>query len=448
MFMSSSKEKFSGSVDLVVRAGQVLYWENDDLKIEKNYDLAVKNGRVVWLGSAEGNLDSWQAAKKIDASRKLVMPGLVNSHCHLPMSFFRGLADDLSFHDWLFKNILPLEARVVNPDFVRIGTRLSLLESIQWGVTTIFDMFYFEEDIADELDKSGIRALAGQSDLDVPTPDNKNQDGSNYKIMDRVVERFKKHPRITPMIAPHAPYTCSDETLKRAVRYSEKHQIPLGIHVSETRQEKDESLKQFGLSPVQRMKHLGVAAPQSIFAHCVHLDDADIKTLADTKTSVAYNPESNMKLGVGSARIVDMLNAGISVGVGTDGCASNNDLNIFREMDVGAKLQKLSNGSPSAITAKQMLKMATLGGAQAMKLTDVGNLLPGFCADFIILDLERPHLKPVHDLTSLLVYSANGSEVESVCVHGKMIMENRKHTTLEQNQIFEQVAEFRKKHSF
>ncbi len=266
--------------------------------------------------------------------------------------------------------------------------------------------------------------------------------------MDRLRERYARHERIVPMISPHAPYSCSDETLKKAARYSEKHQIPLGIHVAETKEEWNESMQKHGMSPVQRMNKLGLCNERAIFAHCVHLDDADILTLKTTKTSVAYNPESNMKLGVGAARIVDMLKAGLIIGIGTDGPASNNDLNIFREMDVGAKLQKLAGHDPSAISAKQMLYMATLGGAEAMKFKNVGNLEVGFAADLIVLDVNRPHLHPVHDMASSLVYAANGSEVETVICNGKVLMENRNFLSLNAEAVYQEVAAFRKKYSF
>ena len=280
-----------------------------DLGVRSDYFLPLSGGagqvgRDVFLGIRDGRIakiapwfsESWKARRFIEAKNQVVMPGLVNGHTHLPMTLFRGLADDLPFNEWLHQYIIPLEAKLVDPEFVRVGTELAALESIRSGVTTVCDMYFYEETIADVLDRVGLRALVSGAILDFPSPDNKDLSGVGFRTVERMCERFLSHPRITPCFGPHAPYTCGDETLRRVVKEASRLGAPVVMHVAETAGEVDASLKQHQKTPVKRLFDLGVLSQHSIFAHCVHLSDEDMELMAKTGTSAIYNPESNMKL--------------------------------------------------------------------------------------------------------------------------------------------------------
>jgi 5-methylthioadenosine/S-adenosylhomocysteine deaminase len=375
------------------------------------------------------------------------MPGLVNAHTHLPMSLFRGLADDHPFNEWLFQTILPLETSLVCPEFVRAGTELSLLECIRTGTTTVCDMYYFEDVVADAMDRSGVRGLAGQALIDFPVPDDRKDQGTPLTgplaMIESMELRYQGHSRVRPAIAPHAPYSCSDETLLKARDAALASGVPLTIHLAETEHEVRESLKNYGKTPTRRLADLGILALKPICAHGVHLNDEDIELLAASGASVVYNAESNMKLGSGVARIPKLLEAGVTVAIGTDGPASNNDLSILRELDTGAKLQKLVNHSNTAMTAAQALRLATWEGARALGLgAQIGSLEVGKKADLIALDLQRPHLQPIHDLVSHVVYSATGQEVEWVLCDGRVLYEPAGFTTLDAPAIIARAGEW------
>ncbi|MGK5088182.1 amidohydrolase [Bdellovibrionota bacterium FG-2] len=378
----------------------------------------------------------WRAKEFIYAKDQVVLPGLVNAHTHLPMSLFRGLADDLPFNDWLYKAILPAESKQVDAEFVRVGTRLAALESIQSGVTTVCDMYYFENIVAEELEKAGLRAVVGEAVTDFPAPDDKFLKGEKYKILAQLVERYQSSKTITPCVAPHAPYTCSDETIQKAVKFASRHQLSLMLHVSETLPEIHESLKKYAKTPVQRLHDLGVMSSPHIFAHCTHVTDDDIELMARAHTGIAYNPESNMKLGAGVAPFSKLVKAGIAVGVGTDGAASNKDLSILRECDTAAKIQKLSQSNNTAMTASDALRAATIEGARALGLDKVtGSLEPGKFADLICIDVSTPQMIPHFDLPSLLVYSSAGMGVKTVVCHGEILLEEGMPKTLDSKRI-------------
>ena len=442
--------------DLAIRTGTLLPMNaaavrapssTDEAFVLRDQLIGVKDSKIVFVG--QWTSEGWSSQEFINAQNKIVMPGLVNGHCHLPMTLFRGLADDLCFDDWLNNYILPLEARLVSPEFVTLGSELAVLEAFTSGTTTIYDMYYFEDQIADVVERSGIRALVGETVFDFVAPDNKKQDGSEYLILDRMVERWNKHERVTPFVAPHAPYSCGDETLKKARDYAHKKSLAIGIHVSETRGEVEGSLMQYGKTPLKRLHDLGVLSVPTIVAHGVHLTDEEIALAAKNKTSVIYNPESNMKLGAGAAPIPKLLQAGVTVGLGTDGPASNNDLNLFKEMDIGAKLQKLMASNNMAMTAKMALEMATCNGAKALGLGDkTGSIEVGKCADLIVIDPNVAHMQPQHDVASLLVYAAKGSEVETVVCHGKVVVRNRQCTTIHAGDLFGRINEYRSRMKF
>ena len=433
--------------DLAIRCGQLLTMAPGQKDALKGHVIGIIDNNIDWVGS-ESSIE-WTAARTIDANDKIVLPGLINGHTHLPMSLFRGLADDLPFEEWLHKYILPLEGRLVSPEFVRIGTELAALECIQRGVTTVCDMYYFSDEIADVLDRAGMRALVGETVADFPPPDDKEKQGNNYKILEKMVNKYGTNGRIVPTVAPHAPYTCSDETLKEALAFARKWGLPISIHVSETKFEVENSMKQFGMSPVQRLRKLGYGDHACAYAHCVHLSDEDISILAQCRTGIVHNPESNMKLGSGIAPVRKLLDKGALVGIGTDGAASNNDLNLFKEMDTACKLQKLAHSDNTAMTARQALHMATLGGAQALGIDKItGSIEAGKRADIIIVDTGVVNMQPMHDPASQLVYASTGTEVETVICDGEILMEEWNVTTLNRRDVLTGVVRYRERMGF
>ena len=425
--------------DLGILCGTFLSMKDHSTDTSKNTFLAIKDGKIAYVGSENKKTE---CEKFVDASDRFVMPGLVNAHAHLPMHLFRGLADDEPFDVWLWKNILPLEAKLVSPEFVRLGTEMALLETIRFGITSIYDMYYFEDDIADVCDKAGLRAIVGENFSSFPAPDDKDQKGNDLKIIERMIEKYKNHERITPMISPHAPYTCSDEKLIAARDLALKHGLDIGIHVSETKGEQEKSFADFGKSPVKRLHDLGLSDAPCIYAHCVHVSDEDIALMKAKNVRISHNPEANMKLGAGAAPVPKLLKAGLKVGIGTDSVASNNDFNLWKEMDFAAKLAKLSNSDNTAMTSKDALKMATSLGAQALGFNKTGQLREGFEADFLILNLEEVNLKPVHSIPSLLVYSTTGAEVESVYCRGKELFHKGEFKTLDKKAIWDKSEKY------
>lgn len=433
------------SFDVGIYADHALLYKNGKLFIERSVFMGVRAGIIEALETTtDASALKKQCKEFVEAKNKLLMPGLINGHTHLPMSLMRGLSDDETFSDWLFKTIVPLEGKLVDEKFVKLGTELSALECIRFGTTTVADMYYFVNQVAQVWDLAGLRGILAGPFVDFPVPDSKNDPQQPERILKENIEKYQSHPRIRPAVGPHAPYTCSDETLKRARSYSDKFGIPFHIHVSETAHEVKESIEKHGMTPVARLEKLGCLQGNTIMAHCVHLSDEDIELIVKRKSSVIYNPESNMKLGSGIARIPELLKAGVKVGLGTDGSASNNNLNLFEEMDSGAKLQKVKNGDCTAMTADTVLKLATIDGARALGLEkEVGSLEVGKRADFLLIDLNYPHFQPLSNIISHLAYSSTGLEVSSVYVEGKKLFENGKYTTLDQSRIFAEAEQMR-----
>ncbi len=429
--------------DLGIRADYLLPLTTNQktkaLDVFENYFVGIQGSKIKTVEKFTEDHEK-NSKKFIHAKNKVVMPGLVNGHTHLPMVLMRGIADDKSLEDWLMKTMIPIETQLADEDFVRVGTNLAMLECIRLGVTTVSDMYYFEDVIADTVDKAGLRGVFAEGILDFPTPDTKNDSSNAYKILDRMVERYQNHDRIHAAIGPHAPYTVSDESYKKASAYSQKHSIMMHTHVSETKSEVENSLKQYSKTPTQRLFDLGILNEQTVFAHGVHLSEKDLELLANSNVSVIHNPESNLKLGSGIAKLQDLFQAGVNVGLGTDGSASNNDLNMFAEMDTAAKLQKLIFQGNSPIQAKQILKMATTNGAKALGLKNVGKIEEGMFADVITIDLNEPSMQPIFNLVSNLVYSGANSVVCDVVCHGKVLMQNREFKTLDSRKIFEEAS--------
>lgn len=426
--------------DIGIHCGYLLPMVQGNTQVLQDQFLAIKQDKIVAIKPWH-DADKQQATQFIDASQQLVMPGLINGHTHLPMNLLRGLAEDQPFWQWLHGTILPIEKQFVSPEFVRIGTELAVLELVQAGVTTVCDMFYFEDTVAEVIDKTGLRALLGQTIADFPCPDDPKGNGAAYQILTGMVERYGNHPRITPCIAPHAPYSCSDTTLQKVRQQAERLAVPIMTHVAETREEVLQSLKQYQMSPVERLHRLGLMEGNSIFAHCVHVTEADIELIAETHTSVVHNPNSNMKLSCGIAPLRQLLAQQVNVGIGTDGAASNNSLSIFHEIGVGMKLQKLHDADTS-LTSKDLLNMATFQGAKVLGLAEqTGSLAVGKQADCIVVDIDLPHWQPLYDIPAALVYSAQGFEVATTICQGRILMKNRQVQTIDTAQLNEEMRE-------
>ncbi|MCY4320936.1 MAG: amidohydrolase, partial [Bdellovibrionaceae bacterium] len=423
--------------DTLLLCDKILIYKNNKFICESNKALGIKDSKIVYLSDFNKKL---KAEKILNLENHLVLPGFVNTHTHLAMSLFRGLADNKSLTVWLEDYIFPLEAKLVKEDFVKAGTKISCIELIRSGITTCCDMYFYNKAIAETLDQSGLRALIG---VGIPSVE-KDWTKWKQKILD-LKESLKNHNRLKPALAPHAPYTVESKILKEIGEFSKKEDLFLTIHVSESQWEQEEIRKRFNKTPVQYLDNLGVTGKNSLFVHCVQVNQKDLQIMAKTQTCLSYNPESNMKLSNGIAPINLALKEGVTVGLGTDSSASNNNLNFFEEMGTGAKLQALKYGDES-ITAQQTLKMATLEGAKALGLEDqIGTLEVGKRADIIALDLSHSSFHPFYNPISNIVYTALGNEVSFVMCDGKILMEDYKIKSLNEQKILKESHIFSQK---
>jgi 5-methylthioadenosine/S-adenosylhomocysteine deaminase len=432
------------SVDLLVLGGTIVTMNNARDVIEDG-GLAVKGGRIVAIGQRAQIEGRYSARQRINSVGKLITPGLINGHTHVPMVLFRGLADDLDLQDWLTKYIFPAEAKNVSEEFVRAGARLGLAEMIRGGTTTYCDMYYFEDAIAEETSRAGVRAVLGETVIDFPVADNKtNTEAMAY--VEKFVSRWKGNDLIVPAIAPHAPYTVSEEHLKAARAFSDRTGALIVTHVSETKRELDDSVKAKGASPVAYLDRIGFLNDRVIAAHVVWPQGSDVSILKKRGVGVVHNPQSNMKLASGVAPVPRMMNEGVFVGLGTDGAASNNDLNMWEEMDTVAKLHKVFSGDPKVISAQQAFELATIRGAQALHLDkEIGSLELGKRADLLIIERDALNQIPLYNVYSDLVYATKSFDVQSVIINGRVVMQNRRLLTLNEPQIKREAAVFREK---
>jgi 5-methylthioadenosine/S-adenosylhomocysteine deaminase len=382
----------------------------------------------------------------LDAKGKLVLPGFINGHTHVPMTLLRGLHDDVTLDDWLRKYIFPAEAKNVTEDFVRWGTRLAAAEQIRSGVTTFADMYYFEDAVAEETQAAGMRGVLGETLLDFPAPDNKTN-AAMLESTEKFLKRWQNDPLIHAAIAPHSIYTCSQKTLQDSAALARKYHAPILIHVAEMKKEWDDSLKQNGLTPVQYLEKLGILGPDVLAAHCIFVDEKDRKILADRQVGCVHNPSSNMMLASGVAPVIEERAAGIAVGLGTDGPAgSNNDLDLMEEMDLAAKLQKITKMDPRALGAKSVVEMATIEGARALHMEkEIGSLEVGKKADIILISLDEPNAVPMYDVYAQLAYALKGSDVETVVIGGRVVMRDKKLLTLNETAIVAKAREYGEK---
>jgi 5-methylthioadenosine/S-adenosylhomocysteine deaminase len=439
-FCASAAER----VDFIIRGGTVVTMDGSSRVIE-NGAVAIRRERIVAVGTTAEIAAKYSAADTVNAEGKVVMPGLINTHTHVPMVLFRGIADDLMLPEWLQKYIFPAEAKNVDEQFVRWGTRLGCLEMIEGGTTTYVDMYYFEDAVAEETARAGMRGVLGETLIDFPVPDNKTWD-AGMQYVEKFAARWKGHPLITPAIAPHAPYTVSTEHLKQAHEFSARRGLPLVIHVAEDYAEVKTIREKYNASPVAYLERIGLLDDRVIAAHMVWPTEEDIKTLAARSVGVGHCPQSNMKLAAGAAPVPQMLKAGVAVGLGTDGAASNNDLNMWEEMDAAAKLHKLVAKDPTVINAREALEMATIRGARAIHLDrDIGSLEAGKLADLLIVNMDGAHQVPLYNVFSHLVYATKSSDVETVMINGRIVMEDRQVQTIDGRAVRAKAAEYRDK---
>jgi len=430
--------------DLIVTGGIVVAMDGART-IYHDGAVVVKGDTIVAVGPRSEIEAKHAASDTIDARGKLILPGLINGHTHVPMTLFRGLHDDVTLDDWLRKYIFPAEARNVNEDFVRWGTRLALAEQVRSGVTTFADMYYYEDAVAQETKAAGMRAVLGETWIDFPAPDNKSE-AARAAYTEQFLKKWSGDPLIHAAVAPHSIYTCSAKTLNDAAALTRKYHAPLLIHVAEMKKELDDSLKQNRLTPVEYLDKLGILGPDVVAAHCIFVDDKDRQILAQRQVGCVHNPSSNMMLASGVSPVREMRAAGVAVGLGTDGPAgSNNDLDLMEEMDLVAKLAKITEMNPLALNAKAAVEMATIDGARAMHMDkDIGSLEPGKKADLIVIALDRPNAVPMYDVYAQVAYALKASDVDTVVIGGRPLMRDHKLLTVDEAAAVAKAREYQK----
>ena len=435
------------NVDLLVKGATIVTMDPNRRVIENGF-LAVRGDGIVAIGQDPAvSFPKGLAAKEtIDATGRLIIPGLINGHTHIPMVLMRGLKDDVTLDDWLRKFIFPAEARNVTEDYVRWGSRLALAEMIRSGTTTFADMYYFEDTEAEETKAAGLRGVLGETWIDFPVPDNKSV-AEMAVYTEKFLKKWQGDPLIHAAVAPHSIYTCSEKTLHEAAALARKYHAPILIHVAEMRKEYVDSIEKNGATPVQYLERIEFLGPDVLAAHCIWLDYTDMKILAERQVGCVHNPSSNMMLASGVAPVVDERAAGMRVGLGTDGPAgSNNDLDMMEEMDLAAKLQKIYRVDPRALGAKGALEMATIEGARALHMEkEIGSLETGKKADFVILTLDVPNAVPMFDVYSQIVYALKASEVQTVVVAGKTLLKNGKLLTVDEAAAIAKAKEYGKR---
>ncbi len=422
--------------DILVHNGLILTMD-PQRQIISDGMVAIRKDAIVYVGPKTASVAS---DVTLDAQGGIILPGLVNGHTHTAMTLFRGLADDLPLMEWLTGYIFPAESRI-DADFVHVGALLACAEMIYSGVTTFCDMYLFEDEVAKASQESGMRSLVGEVLYDFPSP-HYGAIENGFAYTEHLIEKWKDDPLVSIAVEPHAPYTCSPELLRTAHAISRRHNVPLVIHLAETQTEVAEIQNRYGKLPVEHLESLGILGPHLIADHCVHINDSEIERLTQHHVNIVSNPESNMKLASGVSPIATLIARGLTVGLGTDGCASNNNLDMFQEMDTVAKLQKIAQMDPTALDAVTVLKMATCNGARALGMGDIiGSLEPGKKADIIVVDTAKPHLTPMYNPYSHLVYAASGADVRHSIINGKLVMKDRKLLTLNADDIMARANE-------
>jgi 5-methylthioadenosine/S-adenosylhomocysteine deaminase len=438
---TGNKEK----IDVLVNGGMIVTMDGDRLILEDGA-VAVKGDVISAVGFRTDLEKKYTPDQTIDARGKLVLPGFINGHTHVPMTLFRGLHDDVTLDEWLHKYIFPAEAKNVTEEFVRWGTRLAAAEQIRGGITTFADMYYFEDAVAEETKKAGMRGVLGETFIDFPAPDNKDE-SEMLAYTEKFLKRWQNDALIHAAPAPHSIYTCSQKTLQDAAALARKYHAPILIHVAEMKKELDDSRAQNGTTPVQYLNKIGILGPDVVAAHCIFVDDTDRKLLAEKQVGCVHNPSSNMMLASGVSPVPELRGAGVAVGLGTDGPAgSNNDLDLMEEMDLAAKLQKITKMNPLALGAKAVVEMATIEGAKALHMEkEIGSLEAGKKADIIVISLNEPNAVPMYDVYAQLAYALKGSDVETVVIGGRVVMREHQLLTVKEEEVFAKAREYQKK---
>ena len=415
-------------------------------RVIENGAVAIVGDHIAAVGSRTEIDRAYRPQQRLDRPDGILAPGLINTHTHAAMSLFRGIADDMNLQDWLQKFIFPAEAKNVDREFVRWGTRLALLEMALSGTTTYTDMYYFEDTVAEVTKEAGLRGVLGETVIGFPAPDFKTPQAA-LAGAETFLKRFGNDPLIVPAVAPHAIYTVPDDILKASRALADRYRKPLIIHLSETKTENDDSLKKRKMTPTAALNALGVLTGWTVAAHGVWLTDADMQILKARDTGLAHNPSSNMKLASGIAPVVKILNLGIAMGLGTDGVAgSNNDHDMLEEIDLAAKLQKVATGDPQALPAPQAFAMATILGARALHMDKlIGSLEKDKRADIISVSLNSAHAVPMYNVYSQLAYALKGSDVTDVMVNGRPIVRDRHMLTLDARPIMAKAAEYQER---
>ena len=423
-------------VDTVIQNGTILTMDDRNTMLENGF-VGIQAGRITHLGSGSAPC---KAHRIIDAEGGLIIPGLVNAHTHAAMSLFRGLADDLPLMDWLNQYIFPAEQKM-DADFVFTGTLLACAEMILSGTTTFCDMYLFEDEVARAAHKTGMRCLVGEVLYDFPSP-NYGPIEAGLAYAEHLIQKWEDDPLVSVAVEPHSLYTCSPDLLKKTHELAVKHDVPLIIHLAESVAENGEVVKRYGQRPVAHLLSLGLLTPRLIADHVVHVGSAEMDTLAETGVRVVHNPESNLKLASGISPVSELIARHIPVGLGTDGCASNNNLDLFGEMDTAAKLAKVNTLDPTVLNAQTVLRMATIEGARVLGMADqIGSLEIGKRADVIVINTDKPHLTPMYNPYSQLVYTATGQDVRHTMIDGRMVMEDRRLLTLDVVEVLSRAGE-------
>lgn len=425
------------SVDIIIRNGWVVTMGPDNGLIERGA-LAVSGDRIVEVGPEAALNKRYEARRIIDARGGIIMPGLVNTHTHAAMTCFRGLADDLPLMTWLHDHIFPAEAKLT-PEVVYQGTRLACAEMILSGTTTFCDMYLFEDAVAHAAKDAGVRAVVGEVLYDFPSP-NYGPMEEGLKYTETLIREWQDDPLITIAVEPHSAYLCSPDLLKKAKAIADRHGAPMVIHLSESDHEVTQLREKYGRTPAQHLAEIEFLSSKLVADHCVAITQEDMELLKAFDVKVAHNPESNMKLASGIAPVPELLRHGITVGIGTDSCASNNNLDLFQEMDTVAKLHKVQTLDPTVMDAPTVVRMATIDGAKVLGLEDqIGSLERGKRADIIVIDMRQPHLVPMYNVYSHLVYAVSGHDVVTAIVNGQVLMEDRVLSTLDVDRVMEDV---------
>jgi 5-methylthioadenosine/S-adenosylhomocysteine deaminase len=432
---TTAQTKAAEHADWIIRAKYVATMDAHHRVIDLGA-VAIRGTRVVGVGRQSEIGQRFEAKHTLDEPDALVAPGLIDTHTHAPMSMFRAIADDMRLQDWLTNFIFPAESKTVSPDFVRWGTRLACLEMVLAGITTYTDMYYFEDVEADTAKEAGVRGVLGQTLIGFPAPDHKTWNES-IAAADRYIQRFRTDDLIVPAIAPHAIYTTPDEALVASHNLAVKYGIPLLIHLSETKTERDNALAKRNMTPTQTLEKLGVLDGRVVAAHCVWEDGSDLRILKRHGTGVAHCPSSNTKLASGIAPVTEMLKMGLNVGLGTDGFAGSNDTaDLISEMSLASKLQKITAMDPRVLPAEQVFEMATLGGARVLGLDkEIGSIEEGKRADLMTISLEKPNAVPLYNVYSQIVYASKAADVQDVFINGRQIVSARHVLTLNQEEI-------------